>query len=74
MKDNKYLTVKRIKGLIPAFFTDHVLAPTTQTSLNSLPNGTFLDWTKIRALADDKLNVAQMMISVFVRVENIEGK
>ena len=27
-------------------------------------------WTKLKAFADDKVNVAQMMISVFDRVEN----
>ena len=37
--------------------------------LNSLPN-IFLDRTKLRALADDKLFVAVMMFSVFDRVEN----
>ena len=30
--------------------------------------------TKLKAFADDKINVAQMMISVFDRIENIMGK
>ena len=30
--------------------------------------------TKLKAFADNKINVAQMMISVFDRVENIVGK
>ena len=30
--------------------------------------------TKLKAIADDKIIVAQMMISVFDRVENIVGK
>ena len=30
--------------------------------------------TKLKAFADDKINVAQMMISVFDRIENIVGK
>ena len=30
--------------------------------------------TKLKAFAEDKINVAQMMISVFDRVENIVGK
>ena len=30
-------------------------------------------WTKLKALADDKINVAQMMISVFDRVESMVG-
>ena len=41
---------------------------------NSLPNDKILDVTKLKASADDKLNVAQMMTSVFERVENITGK
>ena len=34
----------------------------------------FLDWTKFKAFADDKLNVAKIMISVFDQVKNIVGK
>ena len=30
--------------------------------------------TKLKAFADDKLYIAKMMISVFVRVENTVGK
>ena len=30
--------------------------------------------TKLKAFADDKTNVAQMMISLFDKVENIVGK
>ena len=41
---------------------------------NSLPNDKILDWTKFRAFADDKLNVAKMMIFVCDRVENIVRK
>ena len=31
----------------------------------------FLDWTKVNAFADDKLNVPKVTISVFDRVEMI---
>ena len=41
---------------------------------NSLPNVNFLDRTKFKAFADDKLNVGKIMISVYDRVENIVGK
>ena len=41
--------------------------------VNSLPNYKILE-TKLKAFADDKINEAQMMISVFDRVENIAGK
>ena len=33
-----------------------------------------LDQTKLKAFADDKLNVTKKIISVFDRVENIVGK
>ena len=33
-----------------------------------------LDQTKLKAFADDKLNVTKLIISVFDRVEHIEGK
>ena len=38
-------------------------------SFNSLPNK-ISDVTKLKAFADDKLNVARMMISILDRVEN----
>ena len=41
---------------------------------NSLPNNKILDWSKLKAFADNKIKVAKMMISVFNRVENIVGK
>ena len=40
---------------------------------NSSTNDNFLDWTKVKAFADDKLNVAKI-VSVFDRIENIVGK
>ena len=42
--------------------------------LNSLPNDKILDMTKLKAFADDKINVAQIMISVFDWVEDIVGQ
>ena len=41
---------------------------------NTLPNDKILDWTKLKAFADDKLDVAKIMISVYDWVENIVGK
>ena len=38
------------------------------------PNGKILDWSKLKAFADDKVNLADMMISLSDRVENIVGK
>ena len=41
--------------------------------LNPLPNDKILGMTKLKAFADDKLNVAKMMISLLDRVENTVG-
>ena len=41
---------------------------------NSLPNNKILDVIKFKGFACDKINVAQMLISVFDRVENSVGK
>ena len=41
---------------------------------NSLPNCKILDCPKLKALSDNKINVAEMMISFPDRVENIVGK
>ena len=40
----------------------------------TLPNNNFLDMTKLRAFADDKLNVAKMTISLSDRVGKPVGK
>ena len=41
---------------------------------NPFPHDKILDQNKLKAFADDKLNVTKMIISVFDRVENIMGK
>ena len=38
---------------------------------NSVPNDKFLDWSKLKAVADDKSNVAKKLKFVFGREENI---
>ena len=43
-------------------------------NLNPFQNYKILDLTKLNAFADDKINVAKMMFSVFDRLENIVGK
>ena len=42
--------------------------------LNSLPNDEFLDLSKLKAFADDNLNVYQKLKFALGRVENIVGK
>ena len=41
---------------------------------NSLPNDKILDWTKLNAFADEKLDVAKIKDSVYGMVEHIVGK
>ena len=40
----------------------------------SLPNDNILEWFKLKALADDKVNVSEKLKFVLGRVENIVGK
>ena len=42
--------------------------------INSLPNDKFLDWSKLKAVADDISNVPEKLKFVLGRVENIVGK
>ena len=42
--------------------------------VNPFPHDKILDETKLKAVADEKLSVTKMIISVFYRVENIMGK
>ena len=46
----------------------------TQTYLNASQNDKVLDWSKFKALADDKINVTENLKFVLGRVENFEGK
>ena len=45
----------------------------SNNKLNSLSNNNFLDWTKFKALADNKLDVAEIKISVVNKVKIIVG-
>ena len=44
------------------------------SSIKPLPDSKILDVIKLKALADDKLNVAKMMLSLLDRVENTVGR
>ena len=41
---------------------------------NSLPNNKVLDWSTLKALADDNISVTEKLKFVSRRVENIAGK
>ena len=64
------------KCLLPAFFHNafpgfHFLE---LLKVNSLPNDTIVDWSKLKAFADDKISVTEKLNFVSGRVENIMGK
>ena len=42
--------------------------------INFLPNQIFLDWSKMKAFADNKVNVAEKLRFILERRENIKGK
>ena len=46
----------------------------SSTIFNSLPNDKFSDWSKLKAFADDKLNLTEKLKLELERVENIVGK
>ena len=42
--------------------------------VNSFPNDKILNWSKLKAFADENFNIAKTMISVCDTVKNIVGK
>ena len=42
--------------------------------LNSLPNDKFSDWSRLKELADNKMNVTEKLKFLLGRVENIVGR
>ena len=42
--------------------------------LTLLPNGKILDWSNLKAFADNKIKMTEKLKFVFGKVENIEGK
>ena len=45
-----------------------------RSAINSLPNGKFSDWSKLKAFADDKIKMTKIVKFLLERVENIVGK
>ena len=56
------------------FFRQVPLSYSNLSIINPFLHDTVIDQTKLKAFADNKLNVTKMIISVFDRVENIVGK
>ena len=65
----KSVVLERVKLIFPIPALSRYLK--IKYEITSLTNNKILDVIKLKALADDKINVAQTMISVFDRVENI---
>ena len=56
-------------------FSRKCMSPCTgQKGLNPLPDDKMLEWSKLKACADDKLNLAVKLKFVLGMVENIVGK
>ena len=56
------------KSLVSARFNKFL------SSFNSLLNNKFLDWSILKAFADNKMNEAEILKYVLQKVENIVGK
>ena len=50
------------------------ILPKRHYSVNSLPNEEIFDWSKLKAFADDKINMNEKYKFGLGRVENIVGK
>ena len=57
-----------------AFFFNVLKRVHMEERVNSLPHDKFLDWSKLKALADKKMMVTEKFIFILGRVENIMGK
>ena len=56
-------------------FTDlSILLCVKQLKRYSLPSDKFLDWSKLKELADNKINVIEILKFVLGKVENLVGK
>ena len=64
---------RQIQSFDPPLVCCLKLRSVWKSVVKSLPNGKILDWSKLEAFADDKINVTEMMISVSDGVDNITG-
>ena len=58
---------------LKCFQFGHVQNFVVWLTVNSLPNSDIFEWSKLKAFTDDKTNVAEMLISLSDRIENIVG-
>ena len=57
-----------------AFNLDRSASCLSYKDLTPLPNNKILDWFKLKAFADDKINVTEKLKFVVGMVENVVGK
>ena len=60
--------------LMTPFWTINHMNSLQNTRFNSLPNNNYLDRSKLKALADNKINYTEKLKFVLGRVENIMEK
>ena len=53
---------------------ENIYGITKNVYFNSLPIDKFLGWSKLKAFADNKVNVTKKQKFAFGRIENIVGK
>ena len=63
-----------LKGLYFRVIESRVNFSTFSACSNSLPNDKILDWSKLKAFADDKIKLAEKLKFVLGRAKNTEGK
>ena len=63
-----WIKIKALKALVWHFSRQ----PTE--GINSLPNNQILGWAKLKAFANNKINVTEILKFALERVENIMGK
>ena len=68
------IIMKNIDKKFIIIFTWYSIQIKAAVVFNPFPHDRSLDQTKLKAFADDKLNITKIIISVFDRVENMVGK
>ena len=53
---------------------DRKILFTISAIIKSFPNDRIIDWSKLKTFADDKLNAAAALFSVYKKIENIVEK
>ena len=60
--------------MVVVYMSLDIIGRYTYNLLNPIPNNKILDMTKLKAFADDEVNIDKMTIFLLDKVENTEGK